>query len=88
MWKRLLTKIDNFSKDIKMYFPFAKKKYFMRYRVICDPASNSPLQKSFRQLLLNQRHHRNIHCNTAIFIFMFIDQLTQLPTEVATGVVL
>ena len=63
---KALTKVDNFSEDTKIIF-FLLQKTFLA--VQSHYVTQLPIHryKSFRQLLLNQGHHRNIHCNTALF---------------------
>ena len=63
---KALAKVDNLCKDTKMFFSFAKN-VSCGTESLCELASD--YYKNFHQLLLNQGHNRNIHCNTVIFCF-------------------
>ena len=62
---KALTKVDNFSKDAKMFFSFPKN-ISCGTESLCD---SLPIHhyKSFCQLLLDQGHHRYIHYNSTLF---------------------
>ena len=76
---KALTKVNNFSKYTKIFFLFWKKK--KTFHLVWGHYVTQLLihhYKSFvlkSQLLLNQVHHRNIHCNSIIFhihVYWFI----------------
>ena len=64
-----LTKVDTFSKDTKMFFSFAKTFHAVQSHYVTQIQIHH--YYSCRQLLPNQGHQRNIHCNTAFFLIHF-----------------
>ena len=63
---KALTKVDNFSKNDKIFFFSFRKNISWRTESLCDFLIHH--YDNFCELLLNHGHHRNIPCNATLFI--------------------
>ena len=63
--RRILTKVDDFSKDTKKLVLLQKTFHVVQSHYVT--LLSTLHYKSFSHLLLNQGHHPNIHCNTTLF---------------------